>query len=84
VNKLNLSEHSNKLINELLGEGWEMMMHYGIHSSFCHIKEPCWEVDFTRKLDNGLWDNHEDGYSLDVNEAVQIAYDNIRGGKKLK
>ena len=35
------------------------------------------------KIENGLWDNHECGYALSPNDAVNMAYNNIKTGKKL-
>jgi hypothetical protein len=42
-----------------------------------------WETDFTRKMANGRWDNHEFGCSEDLNESIDIAYDNVKTGKRL-
>jgi hypothetical protein len=75
---------STNQINELLKDGWEFMLHYGDHKTFCDIQEACWEADFTRLINNGLWDNHESGYDVDPNIAINIAYKNIKNGIRLK
>lgn len=47
-----------------------------------------WEADFTRKLSNELYDNHEPGHGHGhgntPNDAVHNAYQNIKFGKKLR
>jgi hypothetical protein len=69
---------------ELIEQGWEFFLHYGDHSTYSDIQEPCWEADFTRKLKNGKWDNHEDGYGLTPDIAIEKAYNNIKNGVRLK
>lgn len=74
---------SNK-VNELIKDGWEFMLHYGDHASYCDIQEPCWEADFTRRKDNGLWDNHKCGYDNSPDLAVEKAYNNVKNGVRLR
>jgi len=69
-------------MNELISEGWEFSLHYGDHKTDCDIKQPCWQADFTRMKDDGLWDNHECGYGSQPGLAVEIAYRNIKNGVK--
>lgn len=64
-------------IQELIQSGWECSMVYECNGSLL------WETDFTRKLVDGRWDNHECGYSEDLNESIDIAYNNIKTGKRL-
>ena len=64
-------------IQELTQSGWECSMVYG------HNDRLEWETDFTRKMANGRWDNHEFGCSEDLNESIDIAYDNVKTGKRL-
>jgi hypothetical protein len=78
-----ITTETTEKINELITQGWEFMLHYGDHSTYCDIKEPSWEADFTIKGKNNLWDNHESGYSLCPNEAIITAYNNIKGGVRL-
>lgn len=68
---------------ELIKEGWEFTLHFGDHSTWCSLKVNSWEADFTRKMKNGLWDNHKCGYSLSADEAVNKAYSNIKNGVRL-
>lgn len=81
---LELSLESMSKISKLISEGWEVSIHWGEHTSWTNVPSPNWEVDFTRQRPDGRWDNHMSGYSVDVNEAVTIAYTNIRNGVKLK
>lgn len=74
---------SSKQVNELISDGWEFTLHYGDHSTYCDIKEPSWECDFTRKGDDGLWDNHECGYGHSPESAIEKAYQNIKNGVRL-
>ena len=79
-----LNDTSNAIIKELISQGWDFMLHYGHHELESKIiKGLSWEADFTRKMENGLWDNHECGYALSPNDAVNMAYNNIKTGKKL-
>lgn len=71
-------------INELIKEGWEFSLHFGNHSKWCDISGNSWEADFTKKMENGLWDNHESGYGVTPDNAVNLAYDNIKEGNRLK
>ena len=82
-NKMTLiNEKSTDMINELIKDGWHFTL------TWCDIlskeNEMKWEADFTKRMTNGLWDNHKDGESLDVNKAIEIAYNNIKTGKRLK
>lgn len=70
-------------VNELINNGWEFTLHYGDHKTYCKIQEPSWEADFTRKKDNGLWDNHECGYDNSPDGAIRKAYNNIKNGVRL-
>ena len=74
---------ASKKVQELLDDGWEFTLHYGDHSTYCNIKVPSWEADFTRRLRSGLWDNHKDGYALTVDGAIDDAYYNIKNGIRL-
>ncbi len=78
-----INQNSQNQINELIGLGWEFMLHYGKHDTYCKIKTNSWEADFTKRKDDGLWDNHESGYSLMVDEAINIAYNNIKNEVRL-
>jgi hypothetical protein len=70
-------------ITELINKGWQFMLTYEQRTT--GIGPRGYEADFTRKLKNGLWDNHELGHSLnDPGEAVCCAYRNIKEGKRLK
>ena len=91
---MNKNENGNKLypllgvvasnqVNELIKNGWEFSLHYGDHKTYCDIQEPSWEADFTRKMDNGLWNNHESGYDNSPDGAIRKAYNNIKNGVKL-
>lgn len=73
---------SNK-VKELIDKGWEFTLHYGIHDTYCEIKELSWEADFTRRKGGGRWDNHKCGYSLLPDDAVKNAYNNIKNGERL-
>lgn len=77
------SPDSMSKILELISEGWEMLIHWGDHTSWTDVPSPSWEVDFTRRKENGLYDNHESGYSNNINEAISVAYNNIRNGIRL-
>lgn len=79
-----LNTSASNQIRELIEDGWEFMLVYGDNSTRCDIKELCWEADFTRQKDDGYWDNHESGYDLCPNEAINKAYNNIKNGVKLK
>lgn len=87
--EMGISVESVLKIETLISTGCEFDLHYGDHASYCRIKKPCWSVDFTRKLKkprikgHGLWDNHECGYSRDVNVAITKAYNNIKTGKRV-
>jgi len=71
-------------VNELLEQDWEFTLHFGDHETYCDIKKPSWEADFTRKKENGLWDNHECGYDNTPDGAIRKAYNNIKNGVRLK
>jgi hypothetical protein len=73
---------SNK-VKELISDGWEFTLHYGEHDTYCEIKELSWEADFTRKKVDGGWDNHKCGYALLPDDAIKMAYDNIKNGVRL-
>lgn len=75
---------ASKQVNELINQGWEFTLHYGYHKTYCDIKEPSWEADFTRKKDDGLWDNHECGYGNSPDCAIRKAYNNIKNGVRLR
>lgn len=79
-----INQNSKDQINELIGLGWEFMLCYGEYHSYCDIEGSCWEADFTKKMINGKWDNHESGYSIIVDEAINKAYYNIKNGNRLK
>jgi hypothetical protein len=70
-------------VNELIEKGWQFSLNYGDHKTYCDIQEPCWEADFTRRKENGLWDNHECGYSHSPDSAIRMAYNNIKNGVRL-
>ena len=71
-------------VNELIKQGWEFTLHHGDHKTYCDIQEPCWEADFTRKKDDGLWDNHECGYGNSPDLAIENAFNNIKNGVRLQ
>lgn len=78
------------LVEELIKKKWQFdlvytdMYTYG-SKKYQKIKGMRWEADFTKRLKGGLWDNHESGVSKDdPNEAIKLAYDNIKTGKRLK
>jgi len=77
-----INPESTAKINELIKDGWEFTLHYGDHTSFGqqHIG---WESDFTRRLESGLWDNHECGYGSTPDESINNTYNNIKTGKRL-
>lgn len=79
-----LSAVASNQVNELIKQGWEFALHYGNHETYCDIREPSWEADFTRKKENGLWDNHECGYDHSPDGAIKMAYNNIKNGVRLK
>jgi hypothetical protein len=78
-----ISLESELKIKELIGQGWEFMLHFGNHSIFKNDEIDTWETDFTIKLENGLWDNHESGYGKTPDESISNAYNNIKNGKRL-
>ena len=84
-----ISEDNEKKINELIKKGWEFMLIWTSSDFTCEKKthykdgEFHWEADFSKKKKKG-WDNHESGYSKDVNECIAMAYDNIKKHKRLK
>jgi hypothetical protein len=80
-----LSVAAYNQVTELIKQGWEFTLHYGDNSAWCKdMQQPCWEANFTRKKDNGLWDNHESGYCSSPDSAIEIAYNNIKKGVRLK
>lgn len=91
---MNKQEQSNELhpllgvvasnqVNELIKQGWEFTLHYGEHETYCDIKEPSWEANFTRRKENGFWDNHKCGYDYTPDGAIRMAYNNIKNGVRL-
>lgn len=79
-----ISEVSYVMINSLIDDGWDFFLNYGdCIGDGSELEGHIWECDFTRMMEDGLWDNHKPGYSYDVNEAIKIAYHNIRNGIKL-
>ena len=78
-----LKKETTTKIKELTKDGWEFTLHFGDHSTECPVNENTWEADFTRKMKNGLYDNHKCGYSLSADEAVNKAYSNIKNGVRL-
>jgi len=84
MKNLLLGETAVNQINELIEQGWEFFLHYGDHKTYCNIETNSWEADFTRRLDNGLWDNHKSGYGESADIAVNIAYKHIKKGNRLK
>ena len=78
-----LNELATSQIKELIDDGWLFMLDYG--QSGTGNKTPIqWEADFTRKLSNGLYDNHKSGHGNSPNDAVHNAYQNIKLGIKLR
>ena len=70
------------LVEEFIKDGWEFDLLWTDWKKEGNFR---WEADFTRRLDNGLWDNHEEGISKDdPNIAIKNAYNNIKTGKRLK
>jgi len=86
-NNNTISQKSLDQINELINDGWEFSLHFGDHKYNDTIKydfnNSQWLADFTRKLKNGLWDNHEVGLSDTIDGAIDIAYHNIKISKRL-
>lgn len=87
-NNFNINEHSQALINELISQGWQFML---VWSDFRRIGEKgnhptwYWEADFTKQIEGDGYDNHESGFhNNDPNEAIKVAYQNIKNGKRLK
>jgi hypothetical protein len=78
-----ISPESTDQIKELINQGWEFSLHYGDHTMFSS-KRIDWESDFTRQMEDGLWDNHESGYGSTPDESINNAYNNIKNGKRLK
>lgn len=83
---IHINEKSNKLIEELIQEGWEFSIAWTQScSEFQGVAEKVWDADFTRKKSDGLWDNHQSGISeSDPNLAIQRAYENIKKGRLLQ
>lgn len=88
-----ISKENEKEINKLIKKGWEFMIiwtsddfinkdldkKYSYNANEFH-----WEVDFTKRKRNGLWDNHKPGHSSnDLNEAIAMAIDNVKNHKRL-
>lgn len=78
-----ISQESTDKINELIKDGWEFTLHYGDHTMF-GVEHIGWESDFTRRKEDGLWDNHECGYGSTPDESINNTYNNIKNGKRLK
>lgn len=79
-----INKDSSKKIDELIKGGWEFDLHYGDHKNISKLKKACWEANFTKRKSNGLWDNHESGYSYCPNKAISKAFYNIKNGVRLK
>jgi len=73
-----------KLVAELIAEGWDFDLCFDRFSVYRLSKKIEWECDFTRRKKNGLYDNHEPGIADTASKAIEIAYKNIRAGKRLK
>lgn len=84
---MNISIESCTKILELTKQGWDFSLIWG---TFPLVDDDdtetntsrCWEADFCIKKEDGFWDNYKSGYSEDVNEAIDIAYNNILNNKK--
>ncbi len=48
---------ASKKIKDLIEAGWEFMLFFGDHSTWCEIEGRSWEACFTRKKDDGKWGN---------------------------
>ena len=79
-----LGEVATNQIKEMIKDGWEFYLHFGDHSEYSTIDQPSWEADFTRKLDNGKWDNHQCGYADSPDSAINDAYLIVKNGFRLK
>jgi hypothetical protein len=87
--KINITKESQALIEELVDKGWDFMLTYNQNQIGKRFPKG-WEADFTRLLKKpnkdklGCWDNHKPGYSkTNPNSAIQLAYFNIKSGKRL-
>ena len=87
ITNLTSLKRSLDQIEELIGDGCEFSLHFGVHKNNDTVKydfnNSQWLADFTRKMENCLWDNHESGLSDTIDGAINIAYHNIKNGKKL-
>ena len=81
-----ISKESQNKVEELINDGWDFFIHFGDNYDMdeCDIKEKCFEVDFTRQLEDGGYDNHVDGYDINPNIAIAIAYNNIKSGNRYR
>lgn len=87
ITNLTSLKRSLDQIEELISDGWEFFLNFGDHTYNDVVKydfkNSQWLADFTRKMENGLWDNHEVGLGDTIDEAINIAYHNIKNAKKL-
>jgi len=83
INKLELGETACDQVNLLIDNGWEFSLHYGDHEDSSNIKGFSWEAYFTKRKSNRLWDNHEPGYDISPDGAIDKAYNNIKNGIRL-
>ena len=80
-----INSKQRKNIEELISNGWQFWISYAPMDLNPNNKFG-WEADFTRYIPStGLYDNHETGiHETDPNKAIEIAYNNIINGNKLK
>lgn len=79
--RLQISQHSIDLINELISEGWEFFLHQGDDLTWEHMDDYHWCVDFTRITDEE-GDKIQRAYSDSLDDAVRKVHFNIRNEKK--
>lgn len=80
-----LNQESEKTIAMFKVHGWHIMLSWSDFPEYGKKEKKWqWEVNFTKEMCTGRYDNHESGYSEDINEAVRIAAENIKLGKRLR
>ena len=66
-----LTEKSQNLTTELMASGHQMMLAWTFENNAW-----CWSCDFYIRRQPTGWHHYEPGVSLDINEAIVIAYKN--------
>ena len=77
---MRISEEASQRVEELTAQGWELNVTWLTTDKKV---QPRWEACFTRSLDGGFYDNHEEATGKDLSEVLLLACRFVKEGVKL-